>query len=81
MAYEKPDVESKIDVKGIMGLKSGPGGNYTLADAYAIQERGAALVRRIDGDYLNVVGLPLAALLDVPRFAALFPPQDPSIHS
>ena len=26
MAYEKPDVESKIDVKGIMGLKSGPGG-------------------------------------------------------
>ena len=51
------------------------------AGAYAIQERGAALVRRIDGDYLNVVGLPLAALLDVPRFAALFPPQDPSIHS
>lgn len=26
MTYEKPDVESKIDVKGIMGLKSGPGG-------------------------------------------------------
>jgi septum formation protein len=51
------------------------------AGAYAIQGRGAALVRRIDGDYLNVVGLPLAALLDVPRFAALFPPQDPSIHS
>jgi nucleoside triphosphate pyrophosphatase len=43
------------------------------AGAYAIQERGAALVRRIDGDYLNVVGLPLAALLDVPAFAALFP--------
>src|SRR3954451_301635 len=36
------------------------------AGAYAIQERGAALVRRIDGDYLNVVGLPFAALLDVP---------------
>jgi hypothetical protein len=27
MTYEKPDVESKIDVKGIMGLKSGPGGH------------------------------------------------------
>jgi septum formation protein len=34
------------------------------AGAYAIQGRGGALVRRIDGDYLNVVGLPLAALLE-----------------
>jgi septum formation protein len=33
------------------------------AGAYAIQERGAALVQSIDGDYLNVVGLPLALLL------------------
>ncbi len=35
------------------------------AGGYAIQGRGAALVRRIDGDYLNVVGLPLAALIDL----------------
>lgn len=35
------------------------------AGGYAIQGRGAALVRRIDGDYLNVVGLPVAALLDL----------------
>jgi septum formation protein len=35
------------------------------AGAYAIQGRGAALVRRIDGDYLNVVGLPVAALLEL----------------
>lgn len=34
------------------------------AGGYAIQGRGGALVRRIEGDYLNVVGLPLAALLD-----------------
>lgn len=35
------------------------------AGGYAIQGRGAALVRRIGGDYLNVVGLPVAALLDL----------------
>ena len=35
------------------------------AGGYAIQGRGAALVARIEGDYLNVVGLPVATLLDL----------------
>jgi len=33
------------------------------AGGYAIQARGAALVESIDGDYTNVVGLPVPALL------------------
>ncbi len=35
------------------------------AGGYAIQGRGAALVSRIDGDYLNVVGLPVGTLLEL----------------
>ncbi len=35
------------------------------AGGYAIQGLGAGLVRTLAGDYLNVVGLPLGALLDL----------------
>jgi septum formation protein len=34
------------------------------AGGYAIQGRGAALVEAVDGDFWNVVGLPVAELLD-----------------
>jgi septum formation protein len=37
------------------------------AGGYAIQGRGAVLVERIEGDYSNVVGLPLSALADALR--------------
>jgi septum formation protein len=44
------------------------------AGAYAIQGFGASLVERIDGDYLNVVGLPGSLLV------RLLGEQLPSLH-
>ena len=35
------------------------------AGAYAIQDRGSALVERIEGDFWNVVGLPVPKLLEL----------------
>ena len=46
------------------------------AGGYAIQGKGAALVAGIEGDYLNVVGLPLARLLELrPGLLPTAPPR------
>ena len=51
---------------GTWGRASGEG----RAGGYAVQGRGAALVTAIAGDYTNVVGLPVAALVDALAEAA-----------
>jgi septum formation protein len=43
------------------------------AGAYAIQGLGSALVARVDGDYFNVVGLPVAALVQALAAFAVAP--------
>jgi septum formation protein len=37
------------------------------AGGYGIQTAGALLVEKIDGDYLNVVGLPISKLVETLR--------------
>jgi len=50
---------------GLLGWYLATGEWRGRAGAYAIQGAGAALVRAVQGDYENVVGLPLATLLDL----------------
>jgi septum formation protein len=50
------------------------------AGGYAIQGAGAALVRSLDGDFQNVVGLPLASLLDIYPQLLSFHRQAPDVR-
>jgi septum formation protein len=58
-------VQFKALERSLLGWYLAEGEWRERAGGYAIQGRGAALVRRIEGDYLNVVGLPVTTLLDL----------------
>ena len=64
-------VETKVTFKGLddklIRAYVDSGDPMDKAGGYGIQTLGALLVDKIDGDYLNVVGLPLSRLLEILR--------------
>jgi septum formation protein len=61
----RTEVRFRALEEGLLGWYLARGEWRGRAGAYAIQGAGAALVRAVAGDYENIVGLPLATLLDV----------------
>ena len=53
------------DVEPLLAWYLATGEWQGKAGAYAIQGKGAALVELIEGDYSNVVGLPISALVEL----------------
>ncbi len=61
--------ETKVEFRSLSGQEISAyiatGEPMDKAGAYGIQDRGALLVRRIEGDYYNVMGLPVCRLYEV----------------
>jgi septum formation protein len=64
-AVELTDVRFRAVADDVLDWYVGTGEWQGRAGGYAIQGAGAVLVAGLTGDYLNVVGLPLARLLDL----------------
>ena len=65
VAHELTDVTFRLLPPGLVETYVASGEWEGRAGAYAIQGLGGRLVERIDGDYLNVVGLPGALLVSL----------------
>jgi septum formation protein len=65
LLHERTDVTFRVLTAGIVDAYLASGEWEGRAGAYAIQGLGGRLVERIDGDYLNVVGLPGALLVSI----------------
>lgn len=65
VALARTQVEFRHYGEDLIGWYVSGGEWHGRAGGYAIQGVGAVLVREIHGDYENVVGLPLATLLDM----------------
>jgi len=61
-AVERTEVCFRSLTPGEVAVYAATGEGMDKAGSYAIQGRGALLVSGIDGDYFNVVGLPLCRL-------------------
>ncbi len=61
----------EAELRWYLGLEEWRG----VAGAYRIQDGAAALVERIDGDYSNVMGLPLPLVCAIFASLGLFPPE------
>jgi septum formation protein len=70
IAHERTDVTFRDASEETLAAYVESGEWEGRAGAYAIQGLGGRLVERIDGDYLNVVGLPGALLVSVLERAA-----------
>ena len=70
IAHERTDVTFRDVSEETLAAYVASGEWEGRAGAYAIQGLGGRLVERIDGDYLNIVGLPGALLVSVLESAA-----------
>jgi septum formation protein len=65
IAHERTDVTFRLLTRETLSAYVASGVWEGRAGAYAIQGLGGRLVDRIDGDYLNVVGLPGSLLVSI----------------
>jgi septum formation protein len=65
LLHQRTDVTFRVLTGGIVDAYLASGEWEGRAGAYAIQGLGGRLVERVDGDYLNVVGLPGALLVSI----------------